>query len=158
MGAGDGEGLMRNGPRLTVTCARCGHPREGIRHVCVVSSGRAARRRATPKLKLDFGKCPDCKKVIGDPLTHVCAPKSDFKKRKRAAAKREKEQARAVAKALRQASKHDYQSCKDDGCKRSACVAYKAGYQEGYSHGFSDGFSAGFDAGLASCPGPHGGG
>lgn len=156
---------MRNGPRLSVTCGRCGQPRRGIRHDCIVSSGRASRRRATPKLKLDFGKCPDCRKTVGNPLTHVCAPKSDFKKRKRAAEKREREAARARAK-KRQPDKHDYLACKDEDCKRSLCVAHKAGWREGHKAGFEDGWAAGygtgyaegFTAGRESCPGPHGGG
>ena len=71
--------VMRNGTRLGLTCGRCGQPRELIGHVCVVRSGRAARRRATPKLRLDFGKCETCKRPVGNPLTHVCAPRSDFK-------------------------------------------------------------------------------
>lgn len=125
---------MRNGTRLGLTCGRCGQPRELIRHVCVVRSGRAALRRATPKLTLDFGKCETCNRPVGNPFTHVCAPRSDFKRRRRAAAKREKDQARA--RASRKANKHEYQNCKDDDCKRSACLAYKTGWREGYQIGF----------------------
>lgn len=160
---------MRNGTRLGLTCGRCGQPRELIGHVCTVRSGRAAQRRATPKLRLDFGKCETCNRPVGNPLTHVCAPRSDFKSRRRAAAKREKDQARAKARANHKADKHEYQNCKDDDCKRSVCVAYKTGWREGYQVGFAEGFDAGygagrqagysegFDAGLRSCPGPHGG-
>ena len=148
---------MRNRPRLTVTCGRCGKPREGLRHVCVVSSGRAARRKATPKLKLDFGKCPDCKKVIGNPLTHVCAPRSDFKARKARAAKREKAREREKARKKRQAEAHEPEQCRNDDCPRPYCKTYKAGFKAGYEQGFSDGFAAGFDAGVASCPRPHSG-
>jgi hypothetical protein len=148
---------MRNGPRLTVTCGRCGQPRRGIRHDCV-ASGRAARRKATPKLNIDFGKCPDCRKPVGNPLTHVCSNKGDFKRRK---ARHEREQ-KAKARKKRQAEKHDYLACKDDECPRPLCVAYKTGWRDGYKTGFDDGYSAGyaagFTAGLASCPGPHGGG
>jgi hypothetical protein len=160
---------MWNGTRLGLTCGRCGHPRELIGHVCVVRSGRAARRPATPKVRLDFGKCETCNRPVGNPLTHVCAPRSDFKRRRRAAAKREKDQIRAKTRANRKADKHEYQNCKDDDCKRSACVAYKTGWREGYQTGFAEGYDAGygagrqagysegFDAGLRSCPGPHGG-
>ncbi len=77
---------MRNGTRLRVTCGRCGQDRELIGHVCVIRSGRAARRSSAPKLSLDFGKCGTCHKPVGNPLTHVCAPRSDFRKRKRQAA------------------------------------------------------------------------
>jgi hypothetical protein len=132
----------------------------------VARSGRAARRAATPKLKLDFGKCENCNRPVGNPLTHVCAPRSDFKRRRRAAEKHEKYQARAN----RKSEKHEYQNCKDDDCKRSACAAYKTGWREGYQTGFAEGYDAGygagrqagysegFDVGLRSCPGPHGGG
>jgi len=116
-----------------------------------------SRRRATVKPSITFGKCPACKKAIGNPLTHVCAPRSDFKARKSKAAKREKAREREKARKKRQAGQHDYESCRDDECKRPMCVAYRAGWHEGYAQGFADGYGAGFDAGLASCPGPHNG-
>lgn len=155
---------MRNGTRLSLTCGRYGQPRELIGHVCVIRSGRAARRAPTPTLKLDFGKCETCKKTIGNPLTDVCAPRSDFKKRKAAAAKREREAAKARA-GKRQPDKHDYLACKDDDCPRPLCVAYKTGWREGYKTGFDDGFAAGygtgyaegFAAGRASVPAAQGG-
>lgn len=166
---------MRNGTRLKVTCGRCGQERQLVGHVCAVSSGRAARRSATPKLKLDFGKCPKCKKRITNPLTHVCAPKSDFKRRKRKA-----EQAKAKPK-KQPRDQHDYQLCRDDTCRRPMCTAFKVGYRRGYQEGFKDGYrlgyeqgyadgfaagkaagikegyEQGFKAGMAACPGPHGG-
>jgi hypothetical protein len=150
---------MRNGtPRLALTCSRCGKPREGIRHVCVSNSTRSA----TLRLKFSFGKCSKCKKVIANPLTHNCAPKSDFKARKTAFGKRQKaaerERKREERRKLRaQQPKHEYQSCNDDECRRTACVAWKAGVKEGYDRGFEEGFDAGFDSGLESCPGPHSG-
>jgi hypothetical protein len=148
--------MLRNRPRLAITCGRCGKPREGIRHVCVSNS----RRSATLKPSIDFGKCGTCKKSIGNPLTHACAPKSDFKARKSRAAKREKAREREKARKKRQAEQHDFQSCRDDECKRPTCVAYRTGWHEGEAAGFGAGFSAGhsegFAQGLASCPGPHG--
>lgn len=153
---------MRNGTRLRLTCGRCGQPRQLVGHVCVVRSGRAARRKATPKLKLDFGKCPTCKKPVGNPLTHVCKPRSDFKKRKK--------QAGAPKPGKKPREQHDYQLCKDDACPRPLCVAFKTGYRRGYQDGWKDGYDLGykqghedgykegFRVGLASCPRPHGGG
>jgi len=138
-------------PQLNVTCGRCGKRREGLRHVCVSNS----RRSATFKPAITFGTCPKCKKPQGNPLTHVCHPKSDFKKRKARAAKRE----RAEARKKRQAEKHDYQACQDKDCPRSLCVAFKTGYKTGYQEGYADGntagYAAGFQAGMASCPLPH---
>ena len=137
-------------PQLNMVCGRCGKRREGLRHVCYGNS----RRKATPKVKVSFGKCPACGKPYGgNPLAHVCAPKSDFKRRKSRAAKAE----RAAERKRRQAQKHDYQACSDKDCPKPLCVAFKTGRRLGYQEGFGDGFGAGFDAGLASCPGPHGG-
>ncbi|HTQ95002.1 MAG TPA: hypothetical protein VMK84_36460 [Streptosporangiaceae bacterium] len=136
-------------PQLNVVCGRCGKPR-GLRHVCFSNS----QRKATAKPKVSFGKCGACGKPYGgNPLAHVCAPKSDFKRRKSRAAKAE----RAAERKKRQAGKHDYQACADKDCPKPLCVAFKTGRRLGYQEGFGDGFGAGFDAGLASCPGPHGG-
>ena len=77
-------------PQLNVICGRCGKRREGIRHDCRSNSTRSA----TLKPQLSFGTCPKCKKPQGNPLTHVCAPKSDFKQRRSRAAKAEREAAR----------------------------------------------------------------
>lgn len=145
---------MRNRPRLAITCGRCGKPRTGIRHDCIVSSGRAARRKATIKPSITFGKCETCKKPLGNPLTHVCKPKSDFKARKSRAAKKAKAAERAKARKKRQDGQHPFESCRDDQCRRPQCVAYRAGWHEGEAVGFG----AGFEAGLKSCPGPHGNG
>jgi hypothetical protein len=132
---------MRNRTPLKLICARCGQPRELIGHVCPARSGRAARRRATPKPRLDFGKCPHCKRPLGNPLTHTCKPRSDFKSRKRKAGK---------AARLKPKDKHDYLSCGDRNCPRSLCVAYKTGWREGYRIGFDAGYAAGYSAGFAA--------
>ena len=138
-------------PKLNAVCGRCGKHREGLRHVCVSNS----RRNATLKLQVSFGSCPKCKKPVGNPLTHVCHPKSDFKRRKARAAGRE----RAEARRKRQAEKHDYQACQDKDCPRSLCVAFKTGrklgYPEGYDDGYGAGFASGFTEGMQSCPLPH---
>jgi hypothetical protein len=136
-------------PQLHIVCNRCGKPRTGLRHDCVSNS----KRKATAKPKLSFGRCPQCSRTITNPLTHVCKPKSDFKKRK---SKHEREQ-RAKARKRRQSEKHDYQACSDKDCPRPLCVAFKTGRKLGYQDGFNDGFGSGFSAGLASCPGPHSG-
>lgn len=128
---------MRNRPRLVVTCARCGKSRTGLRHDCVSNSSS----RATVKPSISFGKCPKCKKTVGNPLTHVCAPKSDFKARKRKAAKREK---------AKQAEQHPFESCRDSDCKRPQCVAYRTGWHEGHIQGFDEGYEAGYAAGAAA--------
>jgi hypothetical protein len=135
-------------PQLNVVCSRCGKPR-GLTHTCFSNS----RRTATIKPSISFGKCPTCRKPIGNPLTHVCAPKSDFKARKKRAAKQQKARDREKARKKRLAEQHPYESCRDDQCKRPMCVAYRTGWHEGETAGFD----AGFQAGLAACPGPHNG-
>ena len=119
-------------PQLNVVCGRCGKPRGLLRHDCFSNS----RRKATIVPELSFGKCPKCKKPVGNPLTHTCHPRSDFKRRK--------------ARAARQAEKHDYQACSDKDCPRPLCVAYKTGDKAGYERGYDDGFGAGFGAGFAA--------
>ena len=130
-------------PQLNIVCGRCGKPR-GLTHVCVSSS----KRRATATPQVTFGKCPRCGKPLGgNPLGHVCRPKSDFRRRKAAAARRET----AKARKKRQAGKHDYQACTDGECQRPLCVAFKTGHKPGYDRGWADGFPAG----QAACPRPH---
>jgi len=118
-----------------------------------------SRKPQTITPKLTFGKCPKCKKSYGPggALTHDCAPRSDFKKRKKAfdaeQAKREREKNR------KSRPKHDYQECSDSGCKRSLCVAYKTGRetgdQEGHERGWQQGYNRGFSDGQAACPRDH---
>ena len=107
---------------------------------------RAARQQA----RKASVKCGTCGKRYANPLAHTCAPKSDFKKRKRAA---ERQQKREAARARKQAAAerrkaaaaerrknaagkrpaparrpaHDYRLCRDDECARHACRAYKDG-------------------------------
>jgi hypothetical protein len=137
-------------PRLNVICGRCGKP-SGLRHVCVSNS----RRRQTLKPRLDFGKCPKCKKryTAGGPLTHDCAPKSDFVKRKSKFTKEQK--AREREKARKARPTHDYTECSDAGCKRALCVAHKTGIAKGDEQGFARGWQLGYDRGIAECPRKH---
>jgi flagellar biosynthesis/type III secretory pathway protein FliH len=114
-----------------------------------------SNRKATIKPALSFGKCEKCKKPQGNPLTHTCHPKSDFKRRK---SQHEKQQ-KAATRKKRQQSAHDYQACQDKDCPRPLCVAFKAGWKDGHEEGFADGYGAGyasgFPDGIAACPGPH---
>jgi hypothetical protein len=143
-------------PQLNVVCGRCGKPRS-LRHVCI--GNRTAK--ATFKPQWSFGKCPKCKKDIGNPLTHTCAPKSDFKKRRARFEREAKAKAAAEARKKRQADKHDYQACPDPECKRSLCAAFKTGYrlgdETGFERGFELGYSSGFQDGIEACPRNHAG-
>lgn len=141
-------------PQLNVLCGRCGKPR-GLRHDCVSNSTRPA----TFKPVLSFGKCPKCRKPYGNPLTHDCAPKSDFKRRKSDFAKKQKAEARDKARKKRQAEKHDYQACAGKDCPRPLCVAFKTGYrsgdQDGFERGWELGYGAGYPDGVDACPRAH---
>ena len=145
-------------PQLNVVCGRCGMPR-GLFHECVSNS----RRKQTLKPTVTFGKCPKCKKTITNPLSHVCAPRSDFRKRKAA---HEKQQRDADRKKRRQ-QVHDYMTCADGDCKRALCVAFKTGWkggdeagrdrgwQQGHEAGFKEGYDKGYPDGIAACPRDH---
>lgn len=78
-------------------CGTCGKPR-GLRHVCV-STRKRRRARIRPGLRFT---CKTCGKQTGNPLTHTCTVKTDFKQRKaraerRAKAQRERERKAEVA-------------------------------------------------------------
>lgn len=86
-------------PRLNVICGRCGKRREGLRHVCRSNS----KRRATIRLAPALGACSRCGKSYGNPLTHVCRPKSDFKGRRAAFSRKARARVRAEARAAERA-------------------------------------------------------
>lgn len=135
--------LMGWRPRLNTICGACGRPRELFGHVCV----NPRRKGRGVRLKVSFGKCPKCGRPYGgNPAAHVCAPKSDFRKRKKAF---EAEQAKREREAARKARpKHDYTECSDDECKRSLCVAYKSGREQGDLEGYDRGWQHGHARGL----------
>lgn len=145
-----GCALMGWRPQLNVVCGRCGKP-SGLFHTCVSNS----TRKQTLKPKVSFGKCPRCRRNYGPggALTHACAPRSDFRKRK---SQFEKEQKRLEREKARKAKpKHDYTECSDASCKRSLCVAYKTGREQGDLEGWSRGWDQGHDRGVADCPRDH---
>jgi hypothetical protein len=137
-------------PQLNTFCTRCQKAHKPW-ETCVTSSARPAGFR----IKLSFGKCPKCRKSYdqGGALTHHCAPRSDFKRRK---SQFESEQAKKAREAARKARpKHEYQECGDDECKRSACVAFKAGREIGDEAGFERGWELGHARGIDDCPRGH---
>jgi hypothetical protein len=137
-------------PQLNAVCGRCGKPR-GLRHVCVFTRNR----KPTVKLRVGFGTCPRCRKPQGNPLTHTCHPRSDFKRHKA----RHQKQQRAKARKQRQKNTHDYQACNDTNCPRPLCVAFKTGYltgtSDGYEHGWQSGYDRGHGDGMAACARTH---
>jgi hypothetical protein len=143
-------------PKLNAVCGRCGRS-HGLFATCVARGGR----KQPLKLTVSYGKCPKCRRSYGPggALTHACAPKSDFGRRKKAF---EAEQAKREREARRKARpKHDYTECSDGECKRSLCVAYKAGRELGDLEGHERGWQQGYARGLIervreSRLGPHG--
>jgi hypothetical protein len=68
--------------------------------------------------------CPECQKDM--PFGHTCVIKTDFKRRKRQAERpaRRRSQAKGTSAAR---PHHDYRTCADQDCQRTACVAYREG-------------------------------
>lgn len=121
--------------------------KRAIRQKVKTPAKRAVRQQA----RRVSVKCGTCGKRYVNPLTHVCAPKSDFRKRKREAeraARRDAARARKKAAAERRKAaaaerrrkarekrsaprsprpQHDYRLCHDEDCRRHACVAYRDG-------------------------------
>ena len=133
-------------PQLNVICNRCGKA-HGLLGTCYSNS----TRKPTLKPQLSFGKCPACRRPYGPggALTHACAPRSDFRKRRRQFEKEQRDKARKAR------PKHDYTECSDAECKRSLCVAYKTGFQLGDEAGYGRGWDQGYDRGVADCPREH---
>lgn len=114
------------------------------------------RSKASPKLKVTCGKCG---KPLGNPLTHACVTKTDFKKRK---ARFEKQQ-KAKRKPASSGDAHEYTTCDDPDCHRFPCKVYKEGRadgkelgrQLGYDEGWVKGYAEGYPDGQAACPRAH---
>jgi hypothetical protein len=89
---------MKTGVSL-LRCGKCGKPFNplGAAHVC--NGGRKGRTRLSPAVSL--GNCPKCGRPRGNPLTHTCTVRTDFKARQRAAERQaaaDKRKAKAAAK------------------------------------------------------------
>jgi hypothetical protein len=126
-----------------VRCGACGKPR-GLAHVCVTRLDRKrkpGRTRVKPSLT---ARCGRCGKRMGNPLRHRCVTRTDFRRRKAAAAKARRDAARAARR--REAAtrpRHEYQACGDGDCQRAACQAWREGCEEGFAQGHAAGFAEG---------------
>jgi hypothetical protein len=84
---------MRNRMRITaslVRCGRCGKSYGPRGHTCVTSATSKRRRtRGTLKPSLSL-TCSKCGKPLGNPLTHTCRVRTDWKKRTAGAARQRK--------------------------------------------------------------------
>ena len=123
------------------------------------------KAKVKPKLKVTCGRCGH---PLGNPLTHRCVTKTDFRQRK---ASFEREQAR-LRKPAPKGNAHEPAGCTDEHCPRYPCRMYKEGkddgrregYDEGHAKGHAEGYGEGWDAGyrkgfpdgMAACPRPHG--
>jgi hypothetical protein len=56
------------------------------------------------------------------------------------------------------ATKHRYQTCRDEDCDRYICRVYREGYRNGREDGFHEGYEQGFPDGIMACPRNHSGG
>jgi len=123
-----------------IKCGNCGKRYSNpLAHNCPPRSTRSkGKTKVAPKVGLEY-TCPACGKQASNPLTHVCQSKrGDFKRRKKAAAARER-------KARRDANRHEPRECTDEFCNRYPCKVYKQGFADGNQAGYS----AGYDAGKA---------
>ena len=103
----------------------------------------AGRTKLKPSLS---AKCQKCRKDMGNPLTHTCTTRTDFKRR---TAKAKKDAAAAKRKARPDHPRPS--ACQDGSCKRSGCVAWREGRADGYRDGYDDGFPDG----VTACPLAH---
>jgi len=114
-------------------CGRCGKRHSNpLGHVCQVTRP-AGRMTVRPEVTVSTGTCGRCGKPRGrGPLGHVCTGGGDFARRAAAEKKAVTARKRAAAAAARQARpKHEYARCKDTGCERAACQAYREGVADG---------------------------
>lgn len=124
-------------PRATLfRCGRCGKPR-GLVHECT----GPARRKAWKLKPAGTFTCPSCGKAVTNPITHVCRPKSDFRRRKR---EHERQQSRPKPKPQsHDRNRHDYETCRDADCDRFPCRVYRDGVEAGRAQGHASGYAAG---------------
>jgi hypothetical protein len=118
-------------PQLNTVCSRCGK-KHGVFATCVSSRPGTSRVR----LKLSYGNCPTCKKAYGPGglLTHHCAGKSDFGRRKKQFEAEQRKRDRA-ARAKSRPAHPDPRDCTDEGCQRRACALWKEALALGEERG-----------------------
>lgn len=125
----------------------------------------ARSTKVKPKLTV---RCSGCGAPLGNPLTHRCTTKTDFKQQKKQAAKPKPKPAST-------GNAHEYTGCGDENCPRFPCRVYREGFEdgrrrgfdegkvegaiegfeEGYKRGWQEGYDVGFPAGIAACPLSH---
>jgi hypothetical protein len=152
--------------RGVVRCGACGKPRGFGTHLC--NPGRRRRRRRSTLQNPVRWECGSCHKPRG--LAHTCAPKSDFKARKRKQATRKRQadrKRRRQAVAARRRERRRQAAAERRARARAREPAPKRSPRpRGESHepgtcGNRDCPKFGCKAywqGMADCPGPHEGG
>ena len=149
--------------RGVVRCGACGQPRGFSTHLC--NPGRRRRRRSTLQRPVTW-ECGSCHMPRG--LVHNCAPKSDFKARKRKQATRKRQadrKRRRQAAAERRRARRRQAAAERRARARARKPAPKRSPRaRGESHepgtcGNRDCPKFGCKAywqGMEDCPGPHG--
>ncbi len=129
-----------------VRCGRCGKRYSNpLTHACVVRMDRKTkppRRSMKPEVSVALVTCGTCGKSYANPLAHVCQVRTAFKrrlaadkKRKAAEAKRAKRRPAAPRRRPPARPAHSYRACRDPGCERQACEAWREGYEAGLEDG-----------------------
>jgi hypothetical protein len=152
--------------RGALRCGRCGKPR-GITHTCINGRGRRRARMQSPVT----WECSNCHKTRG--LVHTCITKTDFRKRKRAAARKRataERQVKRKAVRARQAARRKAAAAerraRAKARKKAATGRARTSRPRGDGHepgtcGDRDCPKYGcktYWLGMANCPLPHGGG
>jgi hypothetical protein len=134
------------------TCGGCDKPR-GLHHLC-----RGTRKgRDKPRLTVRY-ECKKCGRSVRNPFRHTCSIRTDWARRRKAAARRAKAAARrelrkkrareaaarrkAVAAERRakardakrtrpRAERHNPRNCRDPECTRYPCHLYDDGFTDG---------------------------
>jgi len=135
-----------------LTCGRCGKPR-GRRHLC-----RGTRKgRDKPRLTVRY-ECGKCGRSVRNPFRHTCSIRTDWARRRKAAARKAKAAARRELRKKRareaaarrkaaaaerrakardakparpRADRHNPRNCQDPECTRYGCNLYSDGYKDG---------------------------
>ena len=128
-------GLMR--------CGNCGQRYANpLNHVCRARAKPAGRTRFRPRVSASFTVCGRCGKRYNNPLAHTCTERTDFRARKAA-------HERAQREAARKRDRHAPEDCRDGKCPRYPCVTYRNGFAAGYRKGFDQGDAEGYARGYA---------
>lgn len=132
----------RTADRATVKCPTCGKRYSNpLTHTCTVKTDFRKRKAAETRRQATEAR----RRKAAEKRAAARVRKKAAADRRRAATAARRAKSRRKPAPRQRPQQHDYRTCRDDECRRHACVAFKEGYE------------AGFPDGQAACPLPHGG-